>query len=316
MTLSQEETNQSRSASAEQPQETAHVPESLPKDIVKEAESMLVRFRSEAAVRLKQVQKAEDAADEALLKFGSNIKDYLRDAVTITAPTEGNDGEVKSVLFESKDAEGKRVVHATRFDAQLHVIHSTLNSFTKPPESGEYPKWEEGFDVDKKTDAIAQDLAKYPELRQAMEKVVPQQVGYSEFWCRYYFLRHVIETEEQKRKELLLKTQSVDEEVNWDDEDEEEDKAPATPKIKQPGATTEKDKTSDESKESSSSADLLKPNEGRRSNENSVADSDASYDIVSGATSRGPGSPRDEKEGGVKRAESKTGDQSDEEDWE
>lgn len=61
--------------------------------------------------------------------------------------------------------------------------------------------------------------------------------------------------------------------------------------------------------------DGLKP--ARRSNdEKSVADSDASYDLVSGATSaapsRAPGSP---KEGG-KDGKDKKEEESDEEDWE
>lgn len=43
--------------------------------------------------------------------------------------------------------------------------------------------------------------------------------------------------------------------------------------------------------------DLLKPNEPRRSTDDtkSVAGSDASYDIVSGATTRAAGSPKEEK---------------------
>jgi hypothetical protein len=28
-------------------------------------------------------------------------------------------------------------------------------------------------------------------------------VDYPTFWCRYYFLRYVIESEEQKRREML-----------------------------------------------------------------------------------------------------------------
>lgn len=45
----------------------------------------------------------------------------------------------------------------------------------------------------------------------------------------------------------------------------------------------------------------LKPSSPRRSHEDekrSVADSDASYDIVSGATSRAPGSPKEERKDG------------------
>jgi hypothetical protein len=55
----------------------------------------------------------------------------------------------------------------------------------------------------------------------------------------------------------------------------------------------------------------LKPSEPRRSHEDeakSVADSDASYDIVRGATSRAMGSPKEEKRGGR--------DESDDDDWE
>jgi hypothetical protein len=54
----------------------------------------------------------------------------------------------------------------------------------------------------------------------------------------------------------------------------------------------------------------LNPAAGRRSHdEKSVADSDASYDLVSGATSRAPGSPKDEKS-------PTKADESEEEDWE
>jgi hypothetical protein len=182
-------------------------PESLTADIVKEAEGILSRFRSEAAKRLKDIEKAEDAADEALLKFGGNIRNFLRDAVTIAPPESGSEAEKRGdVLFETENSSGKKVVHATRFDAQLHVIHSTLDSFLKDPASPEWEKWIPEFDVDKKTDAISKDLEKHEELRSAMEKCVPERVEYKAFWCRYYFLRHVIESEEQKRREMLKGT--------------------------------------------------------------------------------------------------------------
>lgn len=57
-----------------------------------------------------------------------------------------------------------------------------------------------------------------------------------------------------------------------------------------------------------SGKDLLKPSEARRSTEDdkSVAGSDASYDIVSGATSRAASSPKDKKKV----------EESDDDDWE
>ena len=179
-------------------------------EALRESEGVISRFRAEATKRLKDLEKAEEAADAAIFKFGANIGNFLRDAVTIAPPTEetNKDGSRK-ILFESKDQDGKRVIHTTRFDAQLHAIHASLESFTKDPISPEYEKWKDNFDVEKKTDAIAKDLEKYEELRRTMEKLVPEKVQYPAFWTRYYFLRMVVETEEQRRREMLKGGQTL-----------------------------------------------------------------------------------------------------------
>ncbi|OSS47070.1 hypothetical protein B5807_09811 [Epicoccum nigrum] len=305
-------------------------PESLTADIVKEAQGIVSLFRSNATKRLKELQKAEDAADEALLKFGSNIRNFLSEAVSIAPPASGSQAERDgAVLFESKDSSGKKVVHATRFDAQLHVIHSTLDSFLKDPASPQWDEWKKSFDADKKTDAIAKDLAKHDELRSAMEKCVPEKVDYASFWRRYYFLRHVIESEEQRRRELLKGAStpaSGEDEVAWSSgsEDEHDDEVPTADKSAKPA---EKTPTPDLAKshttikpDADADADKLKPAQPRRSNdEKSVADSDASYDVVSGATSsapsRAPGSPKEKKgaEGEKKKVDEE---ESEDDDWE
>lgn len=180
-------------------------PESLPADIVKEAASLVTMFRSTAAQKLKDLQKAEDAADEALVRYGTNLRNFLRDAVTISAPDE-EDGTKSSseVLFSTEDAgTGKKVFHTTRLDAQLHAIHANAASFAEEPQGVEWESWRAGFNVDSKTESIATDLNKYEELRRAMEKLVPEKVGYRDFWMRYYYLRKAVETEEARRKEVL-----------------------------------------------------------------------------------------------------------------
>jgi hypothetical protein len=166
-----------------------------------ESETYLERLRSEASKRLKDLQQAEDAADEALLRFGSNVRDFLRDAISVAPPDNTEQGS--TVLFESKDSSGKRVIHTSRFDAQLHVIHTSTESLTKDPTGPEYEQWVKDFDVEKKTADIANDLEKYPDLRATMEKLVPDQIPYADFWKRYYFLRHGIETAESRRRDLL-----------------------------------------------------------------------------------------------------------------
>ena len=176
-------------------------------EALRESEGVIARFRVEAAKRLKELEKAEEAADAAILKFGANVGNFLREAVTIAPPTEElNQDGTKKVLFESKDQDGKRVIHSTRFEASLHAIHSSLESFAKEPDSPEWEKWKDVFNVEEKTGAIARDLEKYEELRRTMENLVPEKVEYAAFWTRYYFLRMVIETEEQRRREMLKGT--------------------------------------------------------------------------------------------------------------
>ena len=172
-------------------------------------ENLLSKFRAEAAKALREVEKVEEATDAAIFKYGAKLGNFFKDAVSVAPPgTAEEQGKGGKVLFESRDVDGKRVIHSTRFEAQLHAVHSSLDSFTKDPESAEYPKWKDPFGIEKKTDAIAKDLEKYPELRSAMEKLVPEKVEYPAFWTRYYFLRMVIETEEERRREILKGTLS------------------------------------------------------------------------------------------------------------
>jgi hypothetical protein len=88
-----------------------------------------------------------------------------------------------------------------------------------------------------------------------------------------------------------------EEDVTWDDDDEDEDDTKtSTPQATQ--TTSHKASASTTTLTQPAASDSLKVKSPRRSTEDeakSVADSDTSYDIVSGATSRAPGSPKEEK---------------------
>lgn len=174
-----------------------------------ETDSLIAKFKSTALTSLAEVHKAEDAADEALLRFGNNIRNFLRDTISITAPdqTTNSAGTSNSkVLFETTaPGSGRRVIHASRLDAQLHVIHTTPSSFeSDPTDSGdEWETWRTTtFKIEDRTEQIARDLERFPELRETMEGLA-EDVPYADFWRRYYFLRHVVEERETRRKELL-----------------------------------------------------------------------------------------------------------------
>jgi hypothetical protein len=93
--------------------------------------------------------------------------------------------------------------------------------------------------------------------------------------------------------------------VGWD-EDSDDESAPSTPQVKH--TTSISHKANDSSATIHQSGTVAKA-EGRSSDDrHSQPDSDASYDLVSGATSGAPGSPKDDKPKDKKE-------ESDEEDW-
>ena len=90
-----------------------------------------------------------------------------------------------------------------------------------------------------------------------------------------------------------------EEDVAWDDDDDEEEEQEAKASTPQNTSHKASASTTTLTQQQAPTADsTLKVKSPRRSTEEeskSVADSDTSYDIVSGATSRAPGSPKDEK---------------------
>lgn len=111
-----------------------------------------------------------------------------------------------------------------------------------------------------------------------------------------------------------------EEEVAWDEDSDSEPDTPSTPQVT---AANNKHDASQLSLSGSGSTlpgkdseNMLKPAERRRSNDQqSQADSDASYDLVSGAASHAPGSPKEGKASSATQPAAKPDDDSDE-DWE
>ena len=175
--------------------------------------------------------------------------------------------------------------------------------------------WSNSFSAEERTEQIASDLDAYPELRATMEKLVPAETRYEDFWKRYYFLRAELDAEEQKRKELLMGALGEDEEeVRWDsDEEGEMEKEGREEEEEQEEEEEEEGEDEEEEAEgiekgthgavrakqrmprSQASTETLQPKARTSADRASQPDSDTSYDIISGApsnaASRSGGSP-------------------------
>lgn len=101
---------------------------------------------------------------------------------------------------------------------------------------------------------------------------------------------------------------NIDEEIGWDsDEEDEQPSKPAKLDVKNANdsTTTLSQAQTQHTPKAATAAGGLQPESRRSHDEKSVADSEASYDIVSGAPSRAASSPKERK-----------AEESDEEDWE
>ncbi|KAI5787757.1 hypothetical protein FPQ18DRAFT_238790, partial [Pyronema domesticum] len=251
-------------------------------------ETLLQRLKVTAEKKIAEIEEAEKRADAYLLKFGESIGGFLRDAVTIAPPSEKEGDEV---VFEAKGAEDqKKQIFTTRLDAQLHLLHTNLELFKTDSKTDSFATFSKEFSADKETERIAADLERYPELRSTMEKLVPAEVEYKPFWIRYYFLRNELDLEEKKRKELLKGAINEEEEVGWDeddseDEDEEEEEESEAEEEKAPEPKKPVPKASTDTLQP-------KPKVSTSNDRSSQPDSEASYDVVSGAPSKTGSPPR------------------------
>lgn len=71
-------------------------------------EGLLSKLRKGAAQRISEIEAAEARADEYLLRFGANIGNFLKEAVTIRPPEgseDGLDGDKKEFVFDDQKGE-------------------------------------------------------------------------------------------------------------------------------------------------------------------------------------------------------------------
>lgn len=164
----------------------------------------------------KDLEKVENAGAEYFSKIGSNFQSLMRETIRVE---EGEADSTDTLLFNAPE-EVRQQVFSTRFDAQLHSLHTSDEVFLQPVDTG-YESFKQGFDISKQTDEIAADLDRYPALRTLMEKLVPESIDYNSFWTRYYYMYQGIVSGEEQRKKVLSQAGENDKEFDWDESDDD-----------------------------------------------------------------------------------------------
>ncbi|KAK9473364.1 uncharacterized protein V1510DRAFT_414850 [Dipodascopsis tothii] len=239
--------------------------------------AMFALIKQRALVRIEDLEKVDFQA--YLAKVGHEVGDFLKDAVTVEPDLDSDgvrarnaDGVVSDVLFDLPE-DIKRQIYTTRLDAQLHALHTSPEPFLTDAHDAAFDTFAGTFDIAAQTDAIAADLEYYPELRKLMERLVPEQTAYDEFWTRYYFLRDQIAQEDDRRKKLLRAAAQQEDNFDWGEDDEDEQTTPKT------GATAGP-------RVSNSTATLAPKDDEPDKVASSRPSSEASYDLVSRTSSR------------------------------
>lgn len=184
-----------------------------------------------------QANKALDTLDSKLEiveqqagKIVSLFTSFFSSIITIDTPKEAPVEEMSNAILNAKIPGA--AYSQTRFDNDLFKLHTTDNFYLD--ESSED---ENTFEIEDKTEEISKLLKEYPDtLEQTMNRLVPIQISYRDFWIRYFKQEMKLKENQQSRKELLAnnevnKMNSIehfsdddeDEDFTWDDDDEDDE---------------------------------------------------------------------------------------------
>lgn len=116
-------------------------------------------------------------------------------------------------------------VPRTRFEERLFEIQANPDTYCKPAtDLAAFEKWGEGFDLDQVANQCISILHKHGAIANLYIKVVPSMVEEDTFWMRYFFAKHVLEKEEERRRKLLKQAETAvesggAEDDGWGDDD-------------------------------------------------------------------------------------------------
>lgn len=111
-----------------------------------------------------------------------------------------------------------------RVKAQLFALQSDVNTYTEDlgPKDNKFQPWvERNFDLEQVKPEISELLVSNSNVRSLYTQLVPLTVSNVDFWCRYFYKKHLLEEEENRRIALVRRAEEVDEkELTWDEDED------------------------------------------------------------------------------------------------
>ncbi|THV02394.1 hypothetical protein K435DRAFT_775592, partial [Dendrothele bispora CBS 962.96] len=204
-----------------QAEEYVHKSEALLREAVREASEVL-----KDAVKVIPPESSTSDLSTGLIWDGSDMW---------MLPSDGNDGGTSSDNGKGKATAQSAV--ATRAEALLRRLKHDPEIIKHDPEGDQgvrqlYANWlnseydaKGGIESEHwstKIDNVLKDGEDGRALQTTVDSVVPSAMSKDEFWKRYFFRVHQIQTEEEKRKALVQGTAESDEDFSWEDDETED----------------------------------------------------------------------------------------------
>ncbi|KAJ8549069.1 hypothetical protein K7X08_032776 [Anisodus acutangulus] len=173
----------------------------------------------------KETELFREVASRAV-KDLPNIDGVIKSTTEIIS--QGKDTLLASSDVEPETPDAGRIlnpVRYSRFESQLMNIQSDPNTFCVDPEDlEEYKKWKSEFDLKEKGKEVEILIGKNESLEGIYKRVVPNEVDYEIFWCRYFYKVYKLKQQESVRAKLVKRAISIDddEELSWDVNDDDE----------------------------------------------------------------------------------------------
>lgn len=207
----------------------------LMKTLATKSESVIETYRRDLQEFGSGLKKEIEVAQGSLGTVGNAIDEFGNTVLKGTAQiiSQGKDAiladDLESDSSDSNNNGQKQSLNSkrySRFDAQVHAIQADASTYSEDPEDlDDYNKWKLGFDLGEKSEEIEGLLEENGTIEIFYQKVVPDSVDHTTFWCRYFYKIHKLRQAEDLRANLVKRaiSREEEEELSWDVDDEEEE---------------------------------------------------------------------------------------------